>query len=255
MARILLVDIETSPTLAAVWSRYDANTVWVVEDWHILCFAYHWYDDPGPVKSVALTDFDYYAVAPEDDIRVCGALHKLLDEADIVVAHNLEKFDEPKINARLIMQGFDPPRPYRTVDTLKVARKHFAFGSNRLADLAVSLGIEHKADAGGYDTWRRCMSGDPEAWEQMTSYCRQDVVVLEQLYTKLRPWMPNHPSLAVIDGRPDACPKCGAAGIDSLQRRGYHTTKLSRRRRYQCTNCGGWSMGRKLENTAVQYLN
>jgi RNase_H superfamily len=254
MAKILLIDIETTPSLSYVWGHYQQDVIAVEKEWYILCFAYHWLDDRGPVKCIAQTDFpERYAANPEDDTAVCFALHALLSEADVVVAHNLDKFDARKINARLWVHGFDPPAPYKHVDTLKVCRKHFAFNSNRLADVCEMAGIGTKGETGGFRTWLDCMKGDPAAWAKMIEYNIQDVVILEALYRKLLPWIDNHPPVGLLDDRPKACPKCGSeAGMIA---RKYHVTKVQRRRYFQCASCGGYSLGRKLENTAVSYIN
>jgi hypothetical protein len=44
-----------------------------------------------------------------------------MDEADIICAHNGDAFDIKKINSRLITNGFKPPSPFKTIDTLKAA--------------------------------------------------------------------------------------------------------------------------------------
>jgi hypothetical protein len=253
--KVLLLDIETTPSLSWVWGNYQQDVIAVEEDWHILCFAYHWLGDPGPVKVIAQPDFPRYQEMPEDDYDVCAAIHKLLNEADVVIAHNLDKFDSRKINARLWIQGFDPPHPYKHIDTLKVVKKHFALNSNRLGDVCRQLGIGVKGETGGFGTWKGCITGDPAAWEKMKTYNIQDVVILEALYLRLRPWIDNHPPIGIYDDRPNACPKCGVDTEGNMVARKFHVTKLQKRRYFQCQACGGYSLGRPLEKTTVSYIN
>ena len=66
-----------------------------------------------------------------DDKPLLKGIRDLLDEADIVIAQNGKSFDVRKVNARLIQHGFQPPSPYRVVDTMLVAKKYFAFTSRR----------------------------------------------------------------------------------------------------------------------------
>jgi DNA polymerase III epsilon subunit-like protein len=58
-----------------------------------------------------------------------------MDEADLICAHNGDAFDIKKINSRLIVNGFKPPSPFKTIDTLKIARRVFKFDSNKLDNI------------------------------------------------------------------------------------------------------------------------
>jgi hypothetical protein len=208
----------------------------------MLSFAWKWLGEKR-THVLALDDFPGYKRDPENDKKLVKELHRLFDEADVTIGHNGDQFDRRKANARFVANGLLPPSPYRTVDTLKVARRHFMFSSNKLDDLGQVLGVGRKAATGGWRTWRGCMAGDPAAWATMKKYNRQDVDLLEQVYLRLLPWMENHPNMALLSGRPDACPKCGAAG--QMVSRG---TLLRARSmvyaRYQCRACGGYSQDR-----------
>src|SRR3990167_10250114 len=105
----------------------------------------------------------------------------------------------------MIFHGFPPPSPNETVDTLKVARRNFAFTSNKLEDFAIALGVGTKTDERHSDLWPACLAGDKKAWEKMKVYNRRDVVLLRGIYEKMKPWMPNHPRI----GDPGRCPGCG----------------------------------------------
>ena len=147
-ARILLYDIETAPNLVHTWGVYEQNALEVVRPWYVLCFAYKWLDEPA-TKVIALPDYEQaYAEDPENDYHVIAALHDLFNEADIIIAHNGNNFDQKKVQARFLVHGFEPPMHYRQIDTLKEARKHFKFDSNRLNDLGVTLGLGEKAQTG-----------------------------------------------------------------------------------------------------------
>jgi hypothetical protein len=152
----------------------------------------------------------------------------------------------------MIIHGFDPPSPYKEVDTLKLARKHFAFTSNRLGDLCNTLGIGTKEETGGFKTWKGCLNGDEKAWATMKKYNKHDVVILEELYLKLRPWATTMPNLATMAGRPDACPKCGSQA--GMMIRGYRHTAVSRKVTLQCKSCKGYSSSRATERMQTQYV-
>ena len=235
-SKILFLDIETAPNLVHTWGFYEQNVIEVVEQWYILCFAYKWLGEKTQV--VALPDFENYKPGMKDE-NLTPKLREILDQADIIVAQNGDRFDIPKINTRLIQHKLQPPSPYQTVDTLKAARK-FAFNSNKMDNLGRDLGEGRKVNTGGFGLWKKCMAGDQKAWARMKRYNKQDVDLLERLYLRLRPWIKNHPNVHDRGG----CPKCGST---RLTMRGRAISKTMEYIRYQCQGCGGWSRSAKGE--------
>lgn len=240
-AKILLLDIETAPSLGYAWTKYDTNIIEFERDWFILCFGFKWVGEKG-VTVRALPDYKGYRKQPCNDEALIRDIHALLDEADIVVAHNGDSFDIKKINARFLVHGLKPPSTYKTVDTLKWARKHFKFDSNKLNDLGRVLGVGTKVPHVGFALWKGCMSGELEAWEVMKQYNAQDVVLLEEVYLRLRPWG-NHPDVTLyapgVAGAP-ACPSCGSGHV---HRRGVAVARSRRYQRLNCQDCGSWFQG------------
>lgn len=241
--KILLFDIETAPNLGYIWGKYEQNVLEFTRDWYMLCFAAKWLDSKGVITS-ALPDFKLYKKDSEDDTEVVKALWKLFDEADIIIAHNGNNFDIKKANAKFLMQGLTPPSFYQKIDTLKVARRYFKFDSNKLDDLGEYLKVGRKAETGGFALWKGCMEGKSSSWNKMVKYNKQDVVLLEEVYLKLRPWMDSHPNRNLLDNTLKMCPICGS---DKLHRRGFRLTRVSKFQRYQCQSCGGWSDSRSAE--------
>lgn len=243
-ARILSLDIETAPLKATLWGMWQElnNIDAIQEDWFILSYSAKWLGDPDPLYDSLVEYPAYYKKNPECDKQILLSLRDLLDEADIVIAHNGKKFDIKKINARFLKYGILPPSPFRMIDTLRVAKAHFALTSNKLDYIARYLGLGRKIDTGGLDLWLRCMAGDLKAWALMVEYNIQDVILLEKVYLKLLPWISNHPNLAVYRSSALAsCPKCSST---NLQWRGYVFTAVGRYRRFQCNDCGGWGKER-----------
>jgi len=250
--KILFFDIEISPIISYNWRLWQSDAIDIVEDWQILCFAYKWADEKR-VHVVGQDDFKSWKPGVNNDEDVVKALHKLFDEADIVVGHNGDGYDIKKVNARMIFHKLKPPSPFRTVDTLKVARKVAGFSSNKLANLVEQLDLGKKMDAGGIDVLKGVLKGVKKDWKHLKEYNKMDVVILERLYYELLPWMTNHPSLAVLNDQPDACPKCGST---NLRKGGFYITKTGKRKRYQCLSCGGWTKGRKIyRNEDVKYVD
>ncbi len=234
MAKILILDIETAPKVAYVWRFWKENISpkQVLDHGHIMSFACKWLNEPGMF---------YYSNEVLTEQELVETLLEFLDKADIVVAHNGKKFDLGTIKARAMVHGLMPPSPYKIVDTLLVARSQFLFESNSLAYLAKVLNCtekeEHKKFP-GFELWLEVLRNNPEAWEELAVYNKQDVATLEEVYLKMRPWITNHPNVSLykdVDGT--ECPKCGS---DDIHFRGYVNLIASRYRRFCCNDCGGW---------------
>lgn len=232
-ARILIYDIENSPTLGHVWQLWEANVVATEREWFCLSFAYKWLGEKQ-ITVKALPDYPRYKTSKEDDKFLMQDLWKLLDEADIVVAHNGKKFDIKKSNARFLAHGMKPPSPYKVVDTLEIARRHFACSSNKLDALGKYLGVGRKLPNTGIHLWLSCIAGDPKAWALMKRYNAQDVALLERVYLKLRPWSTSHPNLSFYS-RAHNCPVCQS---DELSNDGFAYTRTTKKQRKVCCDCG-----------------
>lgn len=241
-AKILILDIETAPNLAYVWRFWKQNIGMnmIKEDSSMLSYAAKWYG----------SDEVFYedTSGGGTEKRMLKKLWPLLDEADIVVAHNGKKFDLPKIMGRMMVNGIAPHSPVKVVDTLLVSRRVFGFDANSLAYLARILKLDiqkgkHKKYP-GFELWIGVLADDKEAWKEMKEYNIDDILVLEDLYTKILPHIYNHPNLGVYQDEQEGtevCPKCNGV---HLQRRGFATTNVSKFQRYRCNDCGGWSRDR-----------
>lgn len=240
MPKVLFYDIETAPNLGYIWGKWDQNVLAYTKEWTLLCISYRWAHEKT-THVVSLLDFpELYEVDPEDDTEVVNVLWDLLDEADITIAHNGDAFDNKKASARFIINGFNPPSPFRSIDTLKVARTKFKFNSNTLGDLGQTLGLGEKVATGGFSLWQGVMRGDEKAWKRMIKYAKQDTDLLIKVYERLKPWMTNHPNLGMWSEL-TVCPSCGG---NHLMKRGTRYTNTMSYQQYQCTDCGAYCRSR-----------
>lgn len=246
--RILLFDIETAPNIGYTWGKYEQNVIAYTQEWYMLAFCAKWLNS-GDVISKCLPDYQGYKSNPTDDGAMIRDLWKLFDEADVIVGHNGDQFDIKKSNAKFIIHGLNPPSPYKTIDTKKIAKRYFKFNSNKLDDLGNTLGVGRKMKHTGFDLWQDCMSGDLEAWEVMRMYNRQDVLLLERVYHKLKPYITNHPNMGILSEIEDACPVCASPNV---HKRGHSITATGKKRRYQCQDCGAWSVGSHKKVTDIR---
>lgn len=229
--RILLLDIETAPHLAQVWGLWNQNVglPQLVESGYTLCWAAKWLSEKEVMYRSRHTS------SPKAMIR---AVHKLLNEADAVIHYNGTKFDIPTLQKDFLLYGLPPPAPFKQIDLLKTARRQFRFPSNKLDYVSQALEVGKKAKHAGHELWVKCMLGDEAAWRVMERYNRQDVLLLEKVYHKLKPWIKGHPNRGLYN--PDDSEVCPTCNSTSYQKRGLaHTTTCSYHR-YQCLSCGHW---------------
>jgi uncharacterized protein YprB with RNaseH-like and TPR domain len=181
--KIMLWDVENTANVADVWGYYEQNVVHMRRPYEILCVSYKWLGQKN-VKTLSRKQF-----SDRTDKTLLKAFSKVLAKADIIVSHNGAKTDIRKVNARLAKHSLPPAITGRSVDTLELARKHFLFNGNSLGDLASFLGVGKKLKTSGYETWLGCEEGSEVAWTEMVKYNKQDVVILEGVFNKLKPWL------------------------------------------------------------------
>lgn len=245
--KYLVWDVETFPILGAVWGKYEQNLLWTEREGCLASFAYKWLGEKR-THVFTLPDYKTYKKNKYDDIELVLALHGLFQEADGIIAHNGDSFDQKIANGRFLIHGLEPPPPYKQIDTLKIARKYFKLKSNKLDDLGDALGVGRKVRTGGIDLWHDCYYGDLKAWKKMATYNKQDVDLLEAVYLKLRPWVQNHPSMAVQTNKLDACKACNEN--KGFAKQGFQYTPSGKYQRYKCLNCG-YSYNIERNNIAV----
>lgn len=243
-ARILVLDIETSPNLAYVWGLFKENVslAQLRQVGQVISFAAKWHGEKG---------MQFFSDHHNGHEQMVKAAWSLLDQADIVVTWNGASFDIPHLNREFTLLGLTPPSPYKQVDLYLQARKQFRFTSNKLDHVAQQLGVGKKVSHAGFSLWVACMAGDDKAWAKMRRYNMQDVVITDKVYAHLLPWIVSHPHVALYGPDPskDACGRCGG----KVQRRGTQTTLLGIFQRFQCTKCGGWSRkGKRLAGVDVR---
>lgn len=242
--KVLFYDLEVSPILGWVYGTYNTNVLEIERHSHIMCFSYKWAHQKR-VKSVSQIDFPArYKADPTDDLDVVKALWRLFDEADVVVGHNAKGFDNKVGTSRFIVHKMDPPSPYKTIDTLTVARQKGRFSSNKLDLLGQQLSLGRKTKATHSQLWKGCLQGNKSDWKKMITYCNQDVKLLESLYERFKPYISNHPTLSVFTQEPDSCPRCGSHKIED---KGYRRTNTGLYKRYRCRVCRGYMRERVMD--------
>lgn len=231
--KILLYDIETSPIIGYVWKTWQTDVSKIKKDWEVLTVSYKWL---GQNRVYGKTRLDF-----KNEEAMVKHVWSLFEEADLLIAHNGNSFDQKKMNAKFIQYRLGPPAPYCQIDTKLEAKRNAKFTSNSLDKLCERLGLGRKLALEGIELWDKCMSGSKAAYKTMLRYNKQDVKMLEQLYLELRPWIKNHPH---VNRKDRSCPNCGS---NRLHSKGLLHTKTLSYRRFTCKDCGAHSKARLAE--------
>lgn len=240
--RILFFDIETAPITAYIWGLFDLNVGLnqIKKDWFVLSWSAKWADS----DQIMYAD-QRKARNLNNEKRILKQIWSLLDEADIVVTQNGIRFDSKKLNARFIAHGMQKPSTYKHIDTLRIAKRHFSFTSNKLEYLGHVLNTKVKKLSRrkfeGFELWRECLAGNQEAWKEMEIYNKRDVLTLEQVYYKLVPWE-NSINFALYSDELGHVCSCGST---SFLKRGFIYTATGKFQRYRCNKCGAESRDSK----------
>lgn len=205
---------------------------------NIVCFGYKWLGEDKP-HCLTIDEFDgWFTKKGLNDKPLIKAALKIMEEADLLVAHYGDKFDKPFFTGRCVIHGFEPPPPTKQRDTCYIAWKTFKFSSNRLQNLADILHCGEKKyhkqvpdEWPGW--WLGALAGDRQSIKEMAKYCKQDIQTLEQVYLKLRSYDKAHPRM--VEDRT----KCGACGGE-VQYRGFAFVGENKYRRFQCVTCSKW---------------
>jgi len=260
--RVLVVDIERLPGVATVQHRGLTITgdFWDLGSWkhtigrrihaddviewpRTICAAAKWYNERQPMFAAEWLDGGH-----EEFIRT---VWEWFNEADITVGHNVDRFDQRILRSDWSLYGWTPPRPWKTVDTLKVARTELGYESNTLDSLCKRLGVKAKTDKYSVEVARAACEGDERAQRRLQKYNEGDIRASQDLYDRLRPWIRNHPHLSMWSDNPWGCPNCGEKNL-STHGTGEAYTNVQRYRSYVCPRCGHHVRGnRKLQDPTM----
>lgn len=249
--KILVLDIETACSITGTFGRRKQNIsqdAVIREGGWIISYAYKWLGE-GSAKGSVLTPEEAVNCS---DVRLCAELHELLEQSDIVLAHNGSNFDIPMIKARMIINDFPPIRKVKVLDSLTISRE-FRFPSQKLDSLGSILNEGRKLDHAGISLWIKCQEGCEHSLNTMQMYNRQDVDLLENVYLRLRNHSTRHPNLAATFGDK---PRCNICLSDNVTFTGNTvTTNLSEFPEVICNDCGARSKTRKSLTTKEQRKN
>lgn len=228
----LFYDIEVSPDIGFFWgtgSKVFLSPDNIIKERAVICICWKW---QGMDKVYSLQWDDW------DDKAMLEAFMNIALQADEIVGHNGDNFDEKWIRTRCLFHGIECPPKLMSFDTLKAARKHFRFNSNKLDYIAKLLGVGQKIST-SFEMWKDiCLDTESaiDAMNAMVEYCKMDVVVLEKVYDRLIQYSEPSAHVGAHEGSGRySCPKCGSDSVGHWQVR---STKAGMKKHsMKCHSC------------------
>ena len=244
LPRVLILDIETSPMEFYGWHLFKQTVMphQVKKSWAMLSWAAKFLNESGVYSGVV----NPQEAIDRKDASIMNGIYQLIEEADILVAHNGKKFDFKRLNYRFAHNGLNPPSPYMVIDTLTESRKMFDLPSHKLEEVAKALNIDTRKIDTNFDLWIRCVHGNVHALEEMEGYNIQDVYLLEDVYMAMRGWIKSHPNMGLyVEANEPICPNCGCIELEYNPKP--YTTHVSKFKSFSCLSCG--AIGRLRQST------
>lgn len=240
--KILEIDYESSPAkgyfFGGIW---ETNIIEVIEYEQILSIAWKWHGE-NKIHVVGQDDFKRYKPGVLNDKDLISFFVPIIEQADIVVGHNSDNFDNRVLNTRLLAHGFKPIPPFKSFDTKKIAKSKFHLPSNKLDDIADFLGIERKLAHTGKNMWLGCEQGNEKDWKMMKDYNKRDILILDKVLDKIIPFM-KFTNEFTENGIKCPNPTCGSTHMTKSKRRMCAT---GFKQQYQCQKCGSYKTDTKV---------
>jgi len=244
--KLIVLDLETMPNLVEafkVWtqlSSFPGKTL-KASIQSIICGG--WKEiHSDKVHCINAWDFPDWENDINDDKKICKAIYDVLIDADAVITQNGKRFDWKFLQTRLLINGLDPLPKIKHIDIMQEARKNLLMFNNRLGTLGKHLVKDDKLENGGWELWFDVYNRKKKSMKLMEKYCKQDVLLTDKIFKRLRPLINNIPNYNMYSteytGGKKVCPKCGGTRLKS---KGPYVSGLSMYRRYRCQSCGGYS--------------
>jgi len=226
--KVLLLDLELSYAMAYIFPSKKPQYISPKNIKHhqfVVCAAYKW------LHEVSTYVVKIKNAKSRNDKNIAVKLHELMTEADIIVAHNGDRFDIKHCNTMFITHGLGPIPERKSIDTLKMARKYFAFAGNDLDSLSKRFGGKGKATK---PCWFKLTDGVASEVDIAAEYCKGDIIELERVFIAIRPFIRKLPHLGTLKD----ITECHACGSKRLVKKGKEFDGHRLYKRVKCKECG-----------------
>lgn len=122
-----------------------------------------------------------------DDSKLVEAYARRLEEFDVLYSWNGKLFDIPVINSRLLKNDLKPCEPQMHVDLMyKATGSALAIGRKSLENVSKYFEVNNSKTPLDVRIWEKADHGDKEAYELIIEHCEADVLVLRDVFGKLK---------------------------------------------------------------------
>ena len=240
--RRLFFDIETAPNLAFIWrpgSKISVGHQSIIVERAIICICWKWEHE----KRVHYLTWD----EKQNDRTMLKEFVDIMESADEVIGHNSKKFDTKWVRGRCLFHRIPMIPQFIEIDTLTEFRKYFNLNCNKLDYLGNFLGHGSKVDYGGLDTYKKIiLKNNKSALKRMVDYCKNDVVLLQNIYEDIKPYIIATTHRGMAEGKSRlSCPECGSENY----RKGCFRIRASgvKVKQVSCNDCGKfWTLPEKV---------
>lgn len=237
----LFYDIETSYNIGSFWRSGYNMTITpenIIHERAIICVSYKWEGE----NKVHTLKWDKGC-----DKELVTSFMKIMEEADELVGHNIDRYDTKFMRTRALKHGIPTLPKYTSTDTLKIARKYFNFNSNKLNYIAEFLGLGGKLKHSGFQMWNDIIHNTvlgigtkkacKKSLKKMIKYCEKDVLLTEEVFIKLYKHAEHTTHYGVINNDDKvSCVGCGSKDLKVIKRLVSKTGTITRI--MECNDCG-----------------
>lgn len=142
-------------------------------------------------KSLVTIRADQYQAWKTDKLNqktMVSDIMGVLDDFDILVAHNGQYFDKAMMNTYCLKYGLKPNlRLKKFIDPMWLAKKHLRLHRNSQHSLIKFLGLQTQKTHVDFEHWlRAALNGDKKSMDYIVEHCRLDIFSMEEMYDAVR---------------------------------------------------------------------
>ena len=198
---IMVYDLETSQVDARLWNtgqQYVGHKA-LTSETRIVTVAWKWLgsDEVFTLK---------WSMKKKSDKKLMTKFVEEYNKADMVIGYNNNSFDNKLVVARAIKYNLDVNTLVKSFDVMRKLKKVARLPSFSMAYVAKFLGLGSKLQHTGIKMWDDIQYGHIDDAKQsmklMLKYNIQDIILTEEIYYRLRKYLPHTIHIGALQGLP-----------------------------------------------------
>jgi len=142
-----------------------------------------------PVQTFRIDQTKVGRREPWNDSELAVILRDQIEKQFLIVSYNGIMFDIKYLNSRLLKYKQRPLKKPLHKDMLFTAKTVFALSSNSLQTVQEFLGLDTQKTRLDPEYWNMAATGHSEAIQYVATHCEHDVMVLEEVFQVLLPFI------------------------------------------------------------------